>query len=264
MTSAGVVHVARPPRAVSMCRRRQRGRAPRPCRPGQGVLGEDDPVAAQHVVGVELRRQDQVDLGQVAERLGRVLLLPVEDQQDLAGEAERLEGAAGVAWSWAPGSPSARRRRPCPRRPGRRGPSAGRRHHLLGRALGVAAGLGPDGHATATPVRRPGGALAGPAGALLAPRLAPATADLGPGEGAVVAGADAGQLGGDHLVHHRDVRRDAEDVVVELGGAHGAAGRVADVDGTPWSALPVGRRCDRVADQDEPAPGPGNGALERG
>src|SRR5690606_1123872 len=70
----------------------------------------------------------------------------------------------------------------------------------------------------------------GTAGALLLERLGTAAADLGPGLGAVGAGAAGGQLGRDHLVHHGDVRLDPEDLVGQLDRAGVSAGRGAQGD----------------------------------
>ncbi len=72
------------------------------------------------------------------------------------------------------------------------------------------------GHAAADPVRAAGGTLTSTTRALLLPRLGAATTDLGAGLGAVGAGTTGGELRGDDLVHHRDVRFDAEDLGVEL------------------------------------------------
>src|SRR5439155_5287824 len=74
-------------------------------------------------------------------------------------------------------------------------------------------------------------ALPGPAGALLAPRLATATPDLGARAGRVRAGSAVGQLGGDDLVHDGHVRLHAEQGVVELDGARLGAGVALDRDG---------------------------------
>ena len=92
----------------------------------------------------------------------------------------------------------------------------GELHHLLRGLLLVAARLRAEGNATARPVGRTDGTLAGPASALLSQRLATTAAHLGPGQCALSAGAGSGQLGGDDLVHHRHVGLDAEERLVEL------------------------------------------------
>ena len=57
--------------------------------------------------------------------------------------------------------------------------------------------------------------MPGPTEALLAPRLAAATADFGAGLGVGRPGPGRGQLRGHDLVHDRDVGLDAEDGGIE-------------------------------------------------
>ena len=84
--------------------------------------------------------------------------------------------------------------------------------HLLGRLLAVAAGLGPEGDATARVVRRPGRALTRAAGALLAVGLGATATDLAAGLGRVRALAGGSELRDDDLVDQRHVDLDAEDI----------------------------------------------------
>ena len=70
----------------------------------EGGLAEDDPVAEQHVVGVQLVGEDDLDpLAEVSERLPHGVLGAVEDEQHprrpLPGgsEAEPVEGVEGPA-----------------------------------------------------------------------------------------------------------------------------------------------------------------------
>src|SRR5690606_29752783 len=72
------------------------------------------------------------------------------------------------------------------------------------------------------------GAGAGTAGALLLPGLGATATHLGAGLGALGARTAGGELGGDDLVHHRDVRLDAEDVLIEVDRAGVGAGRGLD------------------------------------
>src|SRR5204863_647726 len=112
-------------------------------------------------------------------------------------------------------------------------------NHFLGCPLRVVARLGAVRDAPAPPLRRADRALAGAAGALLAPRLGAATLDLGAGLGAVRAGPLGRELRGDHLVHHRDVGLDAEDLLGQvdtharaaIGLLHGDAAHAASTSG---------------------------------
>src|SRR5207253_4439206 len=101
---------------------------------------------------------------------------------------------------------------------------------LLRQAEGVVAGLWPVGDPAAHPLRLTDGAMAGPAGPLLAPGLAPAAADLGPGLRGVGTRPDGGKVRPDHRVHDRDVGFDIEDLVGERDGA-GLGTLTVDVDG---------------------------------
>src|SRR5207302_10971477 len=57
-------------------------------RRGQRGRGEDDPVVAKDVVGVELGGEEALDVGQVAERPVCELVVAVKDEQHLALEVE--------------------------------------------------------------------------------------------------------------------------------------------------------------------------------
>ena len=84
-------------------------------------------------------------------------------------------------------------------------------------------------HRTATAVVRcPDAALPGAAGALLAVRLATATADLPTGLRVVGARPAGGELGGHDLVEHGGVDRGGEEHIAELDAADGLAGSVVE------------------------------------
>ena len=141
-------------------------RWPRPCRRRrcrQRVLGEHDPVADQHVVGVELGGLEDVDVGQVAEALGggRVLVargrpatLPSSRGRRgrrwraLVLGASKPQPSTTTTLSSAARSDSAERR--------------ARRTIFLGVRWRVAAGLRAEGHAAAPPVRARGSSPGGP------------------------------------------------------------------------------------------------------
>src|SRR4029079_16581312 len=80
---------------------------------------------------------------------------------------------------------------------------------------GVVARAGAEDDAAAGPLRGADRALAGAAGALLAPRLGAATADHAARAGRVRALAARGKLGDHGLVHERAVERRAEPGVIE-------------------------------------------------
>jgi hypothetical protein len=82
--------------------------------------------------------------------------------------------------------------------------------------------------AAAAIVRRPDAALPRTTGALLAVRLAAATANLTAGLGVVRAGATRGQLGGHDLVEHGGVDRCSEQLIAELDVADRLAGAVVE------------------------------------
>ena len=198
-------------------------------------LREHDPVVEEHVVGVELLgQQDLHALAEVAQRLPHGLLGAEQHEQQRgcaraavarsASSASSADvGLAHVAQPEASSSLTPALVFGSVDAPvvddddlalgGAVGQRAAQREadHLLGRALRVVAGLGTVRHTAAAPLRRADRALAGPAGALLAPRLGAAAAHLGARLGAVRARPLGGELRGDHLVHHRDVGLDAED-----------------------------------------------------
>src|SRR5690606_29950568 len=89
--------------------------------------------------------------------------------------------------------------------------------HLLGCALGVAAGLRAVHHSTAGELRGADGALAGSSGALLPPRFATTAADLAAGFGRGVTAPRRGELGHDDLVDQWHIRLDVEDFYRQLG-----------------------------------------------
>ena len=87
---------------------------------------------------------------------------------------------------------------------------------LLVDLLGVLARLRSEGDTAAAVVRCTDRALTGVTRALLLVGLATATGDLGASLRALGACTAMGELGGDGLVHDRDVRLDAEHVIGEL------------------------------------------------
>ena len=222
----------------------------------------------QHVVGVELFGQHDLHaLAEVAQRLPhRVLGAEQHEQHTRCARARPSsrrarapraactpslvfgslmpQSSTTMTFSSAARSESARAQR--------------EPHHLLGRALRVVARLGAVRHTTAAPLRRADRTLTGPAGALLAPRLGAAAAHLGARLGAVRAGALGRELRGDDLVHHRDVRLDAEDVVGQLDGvAVAAVGRLHRERGHALHP-----RLHRVADEHEAAGRAGDRTLD--
>src|SRR6185436_75911 len=106
----------------------------------------------------------------------------------------------------------------------------------------------PERLAAALPLGGANGALPGPSGALLPPRLAATAADIAAPEGGVRAGAPVGQLPDHRLMQRRHLQGPAEDVGCELEGALGLARRVengkarhvtsppAPSAAAPWSA----------------------------
>src|SRR5581483_5196529 len=100
----------------------------------------------------------------------------------------------------------------------REGGADGEAAHLLGQALAVVARFGTEGDAATAMVRRADGTLAGPAGVLLHADLAGAALDLAAGQRAGAAAALGVAPGDERLVQDRDVRLNAEDVVIHLNG----------------------------------------------
>ena len=183
---------------------------------GSVVLGEDDPVVAQDVVGVELAGGDQLHLGDVAEAERGRGVVATDDHEHPTLDAERAERGDGVLGPWGVPTPGVddehlalagavrQRRAQC------------ELDHLLRGSLDVAARLGAHRDTATRVVRRPDRTLTSVAGALLAVWLGAAAAHLAAGLRAGRAGPAGGELGRDDLVHHRDVRLDAEHRVVEL------------------------------------------------
>src|SRR5580698_949125 len=104
------------------------------------------------------------------------------------------------------------------------------RLHLLGRLLREVAGDRAVRDAAAGELRGAGGALAGPAGALLAVRLPAAAAHFAPGLGGGGALPGGGALRDHDLVDQRHVDLGGEDRVREVNGAGLLARRRDDVD----------------------------------
>src|SRR5439155_915705 len=218
---------------------------------------QDDDVGGEHAV--RCRHLDHQDVGEVAERLPGVdviggVALAVHDE-DLAARPPALqqlhrplrlpllEGGevhhhdAALAGSIAQGSLE--------------GQGAG----LLRQAEGVVAGLRPVGDPATHPLRLTDGAMAGPAGPLLAPGLAPAAADLGPGLRRVGTRPDGGKVGPDHRVHDRDVGFDIEDLVGQRDRA-GVGTLTVDVGGEAHrDVAPLARTEERTSTRQPFGPG---------
>ena len=150
-----------------------------------------------------------------------------------------------------------RRRRSSRARRGRTARCAARRALLAVDLEGVVARRGPKTVPPPVHMRRADRAGAGAAGALLAPRLGAAAADLAAGLGRVRALAAGVQLGAHGLVHERAVERGAEGGVVELDGA--AAAEVAGL-GASHRCGPPRRRC--AGRGPSRAPAAGSAAVE--
>ena len=84
--------------------------------------------------------------------------------------------------------------------------------------------------AAAAPLRGADGALAGTTGALLAPRLLAAAADVAAGKGVAGAGTPRRTLSAHNLVHDGHVRLDAEHGSGKLGVAGLLTACVLDLD----------------------------------
>ena len=230
-----VVGSRRPRRGPGRARRRARSPAPdrsRRRRAGWALL-EDDPVVAEHVVGVELADLDQLHLGEVAERAGRRRLSEAVDddeRRDPRRRARRARALASLVFGASKPQPSTTTTLPSLAR----SDSAERAASLIiffGVRWAYAARLGAEGDATAGVVRGVRRALAGVAGALLAVRLGAAAADLAAGLGATAcrrAGAASWAVTTWCMSGH--VGLDAEDGVVELDVAGVGAGRGLEGD----------------------------------
>ena len=96
--------------------------------------------------------------------------------------------------------------------------------HLLRRLLRVRPRYGPVHDAAAGELRRPNGALPGPAGALLPVRLLPAAANVAAGLGGVGALPGRGLLRHDYLVDQRHVHLRVKDVRRQVDLDLGAGG----------------------------------------
>src|ERR1019366_1024517 len=101
--------------------------------------------------------------------------------------------------------------------------------HLARCALGVVAGLWPKGDPASGELGRPGRALAGAAGALLAIRLCAPAGNLCARLGAVGARTLGRELGGHHLMKEGDVDEGAEVLGVQLDDPHELTGVIASL-----------------------------------
>ncbi len=191
--------------------------------PRQRGVGEDDPVALDHVVGVELGALDGLDGAQVGEGPVGDAVLGGEHDEHAPLEAERGEGGHGVLGARGRERPLVDDRHLALGGAVREGGVQGEADHLLRGALVVRPGLRTEGHATARPLRGTDRSLASPARPLLTEGLGAAAADLGPGAGRLGAGPGRGQLGRDDLVEHGRVGLDPEDLGIQCHGVeHGA------------------------------------------
>ena len=140
-------------------------------------------------------------------------------------------------------------------------------HHLLVDALVVVAHDRAVGHAAADPLGRADRALARAAGALLAPRLLPAAADLAARLDLVRAGAQTGHRRHDHLVHQRHVHRRLEDGRRAGRASRSSCRRRPRCRSSPCSRSLrhpcLQRGLDGRAHHHEPAVGAGDRALDR-
>src|SRR4051794_12710030 len=158
----------------------------------EGGLREHQPVVHEDVVGVELVRSDELHARpEVAERLPRRLVGGIDHDEDalialaLGAQPERRERLDRVLGARDVERPLVDHEHlALGRAVGQRG-AKGEADHLLRGALRVAPRLRAVRHAAATPVRRADRALAGAAGALLAPRLRTTTGHFGPRLGAL-------------------------------------------------------------------------------
>ena len=80
----------------------------------QGGVGEDDPVALEHVVGVELADLHGLDVAQVGEGTVGDPVVGTEHHEHPARRAPARPGPPRRPWSSGPGTTTRRRRRPCP------------------------------------------------------------------------------------------------------------------------------------------------------
>ena len=159
--------------------------------------GEDDVVAAQHVVGVQLVGDQQVHAHRrCAGSSSPTTSVALEDDQDVAAIGDRAQ-----RWPRPPcdeGSVAVDHRadhvHTAVAGPVGQGAAQGGGLHLLGRALLVVARRRAVHHATAGELRSAGRALTGAAGALLLVRLAATAADLAAALGVVRALPGGSQL----------------------------------------------------------------------
>ena len=158
----------------------------RPRTSSSAPLGEDDVVGDQHVVGVELVGVEEVHRSDVAQALPASARRRARPPRARACARTRpaSSGDGGLGRRRVALDQAADHVDPAVAGPVGEGAAQGGGLHLLRRPLGVVARLRAVDDATAGELRRAGRALAGPAGALLAVRLAATTADLAAGLGA--------------------------------------------------------------------------------
>jgi hypothetical protein len=183
-------------------------------------------VALEHVVGVELVERDQLNVGDVAQALGRQRIIAVDDHQhagalgDAAEDGDGRLGGRRVTFGQRLDDMQATVAGPVGQ-----GAAQGSSLELLGRALFVVARRRAMHHATTGVLRCADRALAGTAGALLAVRLPATAGNLAAALGRVRALARSGQLSHNTLVDQRDVDLGVDDVdgQVDVDGQRGFA-----------------------------------------
>src|SRR5450759_1330764 len=184
-------------------------------------LQEKEAVKPQDVVGVHLAGQERLNSGEVAERLLDVDVVLAHDDHHLARHIELVEDVDP-----RPGGRDVQRevlqhRDPLALRRIRERRAERQLANLPGNAEIVVARFGSEHRAAALPYRRAAAAGTGPAGALLAPWLGTASADLAPPFGGRGPRAPRGALHAHHHVHGVLVRLYPEQRVGEIDLAHG-------------------------------------------
>lgn len=204
----------------------------------QRLDAEDDIIAVEHVVGVELIGCNGVHAVQVLHALPGRDVLASDDEQDLLAVRDLAEeGAGGLRGRSLTGNQFGDHVDALVAGPVGEGSAQGGGLHLLGGPLAVVARLRAVDGATTGELRCTGRALTSAAGALLAVRLLATAANLAAGLGGVGALTCSSELRDDNLVEKRDVGRRVEDLRGEIDGAVGLAAGDLDVQ------RQLGRRC---------------------
>ena len=228
----------------------------------EGGLGEDDVVADEDVVRVQLVAGAARGRSGGCERSCADLVVALEDDENVLRRGDAGRAARPRPWSRAP------------RRAARRlddvqaaaasavgeGTEQSCGDHLLGGALRVVARVWSVDDATAGHLRSADRALTSATGSLLLERLAAGTGDLAATLRVVRALAGGSELRDDDLVDQRDVGLHVEELGGELDGAGLLALGVDDVESGCGSHGLRPLHC--VADEDDAAASAGNGALD--